>query len=250
MKLQKQGSDGWDIEGTGLLCFLSHCSSLPEPLTVHALHVKVKIRLQYVSASSLILFQMVSSTVCGPYPKVINTFKININFPWFLWAPNGKGTDLSVLQVLTFYQEGDLIGGSSVRLQTNCANGSRQENQSPLRQGLLLDFSPTAVLSNLYFPHNQGTDALSSSQCQNYNNPNGKKMSNLQTSPFSVVWDLLAYLPSPVWCLYLMSWNWRSGKKVYIYMVCACICVHRVSISLLLLSVVSIRSCLSDPILF
>lgn len=52
MKLQKQGSDGWDIEGTGLLCFLSHCSSLPEPLTVHALHVKVKIRLQYVSASS------------------------------------------------------------------------------------------------------------------------------------------------------------------------------------------------------
>lgn len=52
-----------------------------------------------------------------------------------------------------------------------------------LRQGLGLSFclffgfSPTAVLSNFYFPHNQAdiigicmeTDALSSSQCQNYN---------------------------------------------------------------------------------
>lgn len=33
-------------------------------------------------------------------------------------------------------------------------------------------------------------------------------------------------------------------------MVCACICVHQVSISLLLLSVVPIRSHLGDSILF
>lgn len=105
----------------------------------------------------------------------------------------------------TFYQEGALISSSSVRLQTNCANGSREENKSLLRQGLLLDFSPTTVLSYLYFLHDQETGALSSSWCQNYNNPNGKKMSNLQTSLFPVVWDLLAYLQSHVWCLYLMS---------------------------------------------
>lgn len=160
---------------------------------IPALYPYVKTHLQYVSVKSPISLQMVSSTVYGPFPKakpvplyllllVINTFRININLSWLSWEPNGKMTDLSALQMWTFYQEGTPLCGSKLAV----LKGGCKANQTLpvlLREGLSLSFclffgfSLAPVLLNSYFPHNQAdiigvcleTDALSSSQCQNYN---------------------------------------------------------------------------------